>query len=600
MTAPPRTSSSQTPPSNAAHVLLTVLGRNPQLARYSLGDREVEAPLSSLALLKLLPPGEQPQEVLALCTPEAKFESWPVLVEGLRDLPTTLLPPRDLNIPAVDSPQDIPIFLETFVDAIVRRGPTLLTLDVTHGLRHLVLLAYVGTLYLASLTDVTIRGAYYGLLRPGGVSPFLDLLPLLDLPRWIHALEVMRQSGNAMVLAEVIASPLRKSPSRADKLPKDLKKYSEAYATGLPLELGYAATLIEREHIHRIAKLLRSQTSVPLWPQILRKLRDTTAQFALPIPSGSVKESWKSKLVLSEEELRRQGRYIDALFSHRHTATAVGTLREWVISWAILQQHRSDEWLDYPRVRKPVERKLHQLADMAEDPYLSPDQRELGRFWQSLCLVRNAYHHHGMRREVVFSTEGQLRSALENIRHFWNTRLRTCPNIPIDVEQPARLFALLSPLGLRPGALYSAIHCVRQRRGADPARCFVVCSPTTRPAALEAARQAGYGGELVVLPLGDPYSGVGELENLRTRFTPQLANLGDLFVNLTGGTTLMGLAVQHLARVAQQKGVRVISFGLVDRRPTDLQDSDPYQMGDVLWLDELLPLEVEQDDISPK
>ena len=58
-----------------AHVLLTVLGTNPKLARYTLGGRETE--------VQLVPDVERPDRVPAICTPEAKRESWPLLGQAL-------------------------------------------------------------------------------------------------------------------------------------------------------------------------------------------------------------------------------------------------------------------------------------------------------------------------------------------------------------------------------------------------------------------------------------------------------------------------------------------------------------------------------------
>ena len=67
------------------HLLLTVLGTNPRTARYSLAGQEAEATLAPIALLDLLRPTERPNRVMALCTSQAKKESWPILEEALRN-----------------------------------------------------------------------------------------------------------------------------------------------------------------------------------------------------------------------------------------------------------------------------------------------------------------------------------------------------------------------------------------------------------------------------------------------------------------------------------------------------------------------------------
>jgi hypothetical protein len=59
----------------------------------------------------------------------------------------------------------------------------------------------------------------------------------------------------------------------------------------------------------------------------------------------------------------------------------------------------------------------------------------------------------------------------------------------------------------------------------------------------------------------------------------------EVTINLTGGTTIMGLAISAIANEAQRLARDVRRFGLVDRRPPNEQDADPYRAGDVFWLD---------------
>ena len=56
-------------------------------------------------------------------------------------------------------------------------------------------------------------------------------------------------------------------------------------------------------------------------------------------------------------------------------------------------------------------------------------------------------------------------------------------------------------------------------------------------------------------------------------------------MNVTGGTTLMGLAAETLASTARRLACPVRRFGLIDRRSPDRQMADPYQPGEPFWLD---------------
>ena len=58
----------------------------------------------------------------------------------------------------------------------------------------------------------------------------------------------------------------------------------------------------------------------------------------------------------------------------------------------------------------------------------------------------------------------------------------------------------------------------------------------------------------------------------------------EVLVNVTGGTTLMGLAAEELAAAARSLACAVSRFGLIDRRPPARQDTDPYQAGEPFWL----------------
>jgi hypothetical protein len=64
-------------------LLVTVLGTDPKPARYTIQGNSVEAMLAPLALVQLLPEDSRPSRILALCTPEAKERSWPILERGL-------------------------------------------------------------------------------------------------------------------------------------------------------------------------------------------------------------------------------------------------------------------------------------------------------------------------------------------------------------------------------------------------------------------------------------------------------------------------------------------------------------------------------------
>ena len=72
------------------------------------------------------------------------------------------------------------------------------SLDVTHGLRHLPMLMQMSTLYLRELRKVRISGVYYGSLdmSQNGITPVMRLEGWLDLADWAMALHSFDQDGD--------------------------------------------------------------------------------------------------------------------------------------------------------------------------------------------------------------------------------------------------------------------------------------------------------------------------------------------------------------------------------------------------------------------
>jgi len=81
------------------------------------------------------------------------------------------------------------------------------TLDVTHGLRHLVMVTLVAARYLRVVKGVEVAALYYGAFdmpRPNGIpAPVLNLAGLLEITDWIEALAAFEQSGDFAPFADL-------------------------------------------------------------------------------------------------------------------------------------------------------------------------------------------------------------------------------------------------------------------------------------------------------------------------------------------------------------------------------------------------------------
>ena len=565
-------------------VLLTVLGTNPQPATYALNGQQNDARLAPVALFDLLPDAERPDRVVALCTPEAKRESWPLLERALHGKCKV----ESVDVTATDSQAGVDDYLRQIVAALsATDGANLsLSVDVTHGFRHWSFLTYVGVLYLAALRGVRLRGAYYALLRRDQPSPFLDLRPLLELPRWTHALEVLRDTGSTLPLAEA----LRLGPDNraAQDMSRDLSRIAEGYLSGIPLELGRQAGLFRRDRGRAFRTRLSRDHRLPLASEVAERLDGLLKPVAMDSPSSG--NGWKKRLLLSPPELERQARFIDDLLRHGNTAAALGLMSEWTVSWAVDRLGLQGQWLDYRGVRRKAANRLGAIAAAGEDPdlrdRLTGEQRGLGCFWRKVGELRNAYHHHGMRPQVIVG-DRQADGTIRDIRAYWKDTLRSCPAISLSLGESRAAVVLVSPIGKRPGVLFSAlrIHQAESEGGASPS-CLVICSQETEGVIPEVAQRAGYGGYIKPLRLDDPYGGRPEIQPLAKASRRHFVGAETVLVNVTGGTTLMGLAAEALAAAARRLACPVRRFGLIDRRPPDRQDADPYQLGEPFWLDD--------------
>jgi hypothetical protein len=572
------------------HILLTALGKVAKPCQYMLtaGGQTVEAALAPSALMQLLPAGGRPDRVLALCTQDAATTTWPTLASDTRAF--LGVNAERLDIPDGRNEAEIREIIEIAAGAFPEGAE--LTLDVTQGYRHFPFIAYALTLYLISLRGIRLRGAFYGMVEgatPGDPCPIVDVGALLVLPDWFHAVRVFRETGAMGPLTEL----LRRSSGASIKdravqaIIADSAELSFAYESALPLEIGAAAD--------RLCSLLAEgfpaslSSVVPLAGALSRFVIDSCASFRFGADiAGATRRIglWKESVALGEQELRRQADLIDLYLRRSQLPLALGLMREWVVSYVLLQDQRGDRWLDNSRngARSAAERRLGALAAIERDKkgrddasiVLTDEQKRWAKFWNQLTELRNELHHHGMKKNVV----GANPSALERVQEFWGDLKILNMLVPRVGGGTGRL--LLSALGTTPGVLFSALRCV-----GDAARCIIVCSDKTEPAIAEATTRAGFQGETKALTISDPHGGYTPDEQSRFRAASSrwLLEADEIAVNLTGGTTLMGMAVQHLMDRGRDLDRVCRRFVLVDRRAPELQRTDPYVEGEIRWVD---------------
>ena len=573
---------------NNQHVMLTVLPKlngeqKAKPTRYALGQNETEALLAPLALFDLLPGVDRPGSVLALCTPEAEQDSWPLLEQQWAGHHK----PRLIKVSSGNSQDHINAYLNQVTHAILMADAKEITIDVTHGFRHFSFLTYMAVLYISELRPLQVRGAYYGLLCNDTSSPFLDLRPLLELPKWIHALHTLADTGSAMPMAKILSDH---SQGQFTKQIKDkLEHFSEAYLSGLPLELGRQASMIqeERKHLHN---WLSNTYKLPLANQLSDQIDNVIKDFTLDNTLALGKDGWKRKIPLTKGELKRQTSIINNLLAHGHVATALRLMREWIVSWVVYcQGHDKDKWLE-KEARRPAANLINAIEAVRRNQklkdVLSEDQLSLGLHWGLLRDLRNGFAHQGMNGNALIGIGGdKTQKEIDKIKKFWKETLCKCPTMHLSFDREPGYRVLISPIGMRPGVLFSALKSTL--KDGEVNLCLVVCSQETELYIKKAIDHASYSGRVEPLCLKDPYGsgGLREIKKLEGKVSKHFVGAAEVVVNITGGTTLMQLAVERLAVAARRLACPVRRFGLIDRRSAEEQRRDPWQEGEPFWLE---------------
>ena len=565
------------------HILLANMGANkPRDTTYQLDQDQCASQFSAIALWKLLPEERRPGEILYLLTPEAAAASKEQIIAEASEADVAV---RFIDLPGNEVPDDSREFLERVAEEIPEGCQ--LTLDVTQGLRHHAFLFYALALYLGTFRDVEIAGAWYcrwEISREESVArPFIDLKPVLDLAYWFHAIAMFRETGSL----RQIASRMREGDLRtlADQL-------SFFFLNGMPLEAGNVAfRLVSRASEEPMI------TDIPLADQLhqvlLREIRPLAGcQFE---PNPRDQQASKKRMPLTEDELDRQAHFIDRYFQTGQLNLAFGLLREWLVN-RLAMQFGVMPWLDRQN-RESIEHRLGGLGEVirAKDPtdpskkryrhqaireLLTGDQKDWGKRWNRVADIRNALQHHGM-KPAAFEPH---RADIEAARKEWEQRAGW-PELSHFGGGRGKL--LICPIGLTPGVLYSAI------ARTTPHRVVVVCSEQSGEWIDEAVAQAkaSVSGELQVelmrLQMRDIHRGVGEFHDLVNTAAQWLYDADEIAACLTGGTTLMGVLVTRLADRASREYQRPVrQFVLIDSRLPEQQRDDPWQLGDIHYLDD--------------
>ena len=464
--------------------------------------------------------------------------------------------------------------LFSLVLGVLERSSHLPTvIDMTQGLRHLPLVIQAATAFHAGREGGVIAGAYSAMFEARddeGTIPVVNLGPTLGMFAWGRALERARVSADWRGVAEQVRVDVHRGRRvQSTDLAVRIGDMAASLHAGLPLEAGCQASELQ-------GKLRTARTPHPRNPDApptamvlaaLDRLEQLVGSLATPAQA-------KADVRLDADELDRQLGVAKTLASGNPGA-ALLVLREWLVNWALLARGQPEDWLKRA-TRVSAERALWRAGE----------QTASGGLWAKITQVRNPRAHAGMCTDNVTPTD--LAALLLECAEL--ARKNEFPELAGPDEA---LRVLVTPLGLSPGVLLTLLVRAQQHGGYD---ALVICTtPEATAGGREALSRANSSAEPLWIVVEDAVTAAdapqrtaevrAELESLFRRAT-------SVVVNTTGGTSLLQHLAATVGRLAEGLVYDLASVERVaayDRRPYDEIRSDPWRVGEVLPLPDILP-----------
>jgi CRISPR-associated DxTHG motif protein len=525
---------------------------------YVLGDVTAEETAPAAALAGMLHPD---RSVMVLTAHAAENPAWQGIEARLTELTGQAV--EAVSVPDPESTADAWRVFEALVAAVQPEDEVIL--DVTFGFRSLPVLMLGSLVFLAGSGRARISGVYYAAHTPGAArTPLVDITAVVSLIDWAHAARTFRETGYVGRLTDIARSivgdqraqrafyPINNAVAALDKAVGPLE-------LGLSLEAGLALESAQR----RIAQLHdAADPSLQPFLEVLGGIRDFVADLAVP------QKLPKQEVALTRDELDREQRLIRWHLEHGRLAHALVLAREWMVSRVQFAREQTDGWLKRS-ARQIVERDLGALGHRDKSA-------PLATLWNDLTRLRNEVAHGGFRPQGSAVKPDRVRSALDTL---W--RLDAASDLWRLERTVTFGHTLLTPLGLTPGALFTALS--RHR----PDHLIVVTSRQAERQLPDILARAGVAADHTTALVDDPF-GFAEAKSVWERLKQDLLAAEDLVVNMTGGTTVLQEIVAAIGREAERAGVPVCRGAAVDRRPFDRQKQEPFVVGEWLWLPDRL------------
>ncbi len=571
-------------------LIVAGLGIGARESEYEFEGKRVHSSFSTVALYDLLPEDARPRRAVIAVTEKARKEAWDQFHEELSRRGVELT-----NVP-IEDPRDYALLLSRLAREVPSESE--LMLDLTPGLRHLPFLFFALAQYLSALRNVRLTGAWYCMfeaVEEGKPKPMIDLSILLSMADRTRAVADLRDTGSPSRLARELRRTVAELGSSASTQLEDRKRVKKmralasavsraavAFESALPIDLGLAwarfVELVDSGGMDALAEALD-----PLGRELAERLLDEARPLA--VAKSVIDRGRDGRIeVIDEQELERQARVIDEHLRHDRLATALLMMREWIVSRAAIDTGSAAKWRER-EVRQRIERRLGALCAAAADPNsgsavrkgLSEDQRQLAKAWDLIARQRrNFFAHCGMTSGRPRWLDRDRASGEDEIEPVWRD-LRGSSQASLDIGGGGGCL-LVAPVGLSAGVLYSALVGLDTK----PDRCLLIVTEASRPGAEEAARRAGFDlARIRWLVIEEAVGHFAEAQRVVREAEEELLHCDELVVCHTGGTTKMAYAAARIGRRARELDRPVRHIALLDRRPREMQDREPWHAAEL-------------------
>ncbi|MGC8950153.1 TIGR02221 family CRISPR-associated protein [Chloroflexus sp.] len=383
---------------------ITFLGVRPQETCYVFPDgREHVAPFFGLALAQHLPDLD-----LVVFTTELTAQFYRQYFASAQ-----VASIRAVSIPDGRDDDELWRIFQNVVEVIEPNEAVVF--DITHGFRSLPFLSFLAAAYLRKVKAIQLKHVFFGNfeMRDQSVTPHrtpvLDLTNFVELLDWMVGADLFVRFGDARDLATL----LHTQHNRVKPDPKTASNDEMAAWNKLPIK----ATANNLTKVSKALRVVRPAEVMEVSKQIYQQLPNaisSVGSLAMPFePLAKQVINSFQKIALGDNELKAEWELISWYLERDQIFQAVALMREWLVSWVMVQLGKDGELLE-KKERQLVEQALGAAVqaqsggtgkEEKEEIHVNlnaiPSLKEVIDLYNQLGDLRNDLMHAGKRKHQL-------------------------------------------------------------------------------------------------------------------------------------------------------------------------------------------------------